>query len=46
MRKKFQNHSHQRNYLSYGKPMKVCEKARFTRSKICKESSYSSPTYG
>ncbi|MDY3363720.1 IS982 family transposase [Riemerella anatipestifer] len=27
-------------------PMKVCENARSTRSKICKEQSYSSPTYG
>ncbi|UZF08360.1 IS982 family transposase [Riemerella anatipestifer] len=26
-------------------PMKVCENARSTRSKICKEQSYSSPTY-
>ncbi|AZZ58766.1 IS982 family transposase [Riemerella anatipestifer] len=27
-------------------PMKVCENVRSTRSKICKEQSYSSPTYG
>ncbi|MRM85242.1 IS982 family transposase [Riemerella anatipestifer] len=27
-------------------PMKVCENARSTRSKICKEQSYSSPTCG
>ncbi|MRM94308.1 IS982-like element ISRa1 family transposase [Riemerella anatipestifer] len=27
-------------------PMKVCENARSTRSKICKEQSHSSPTYG
>ncbi|AZZ57601.1 IS982-like element ISRa1 family transposase [Riemerella anatipestifer] len=27
-------------------PMKVCENARSTRSKICKEQSYSLPTYG